>query len=229
MIYLIAKMAVYLLLALGLGGGAGWLLCQYLVARREEQSRRDLHDTQAKIPQLESAVRSRDAQLEQFKERLAEKQDELKGMKKALREAEEAARSNAPKVKKDFNPLLDETPGAPADENAARLEAELADARATIDQLTGELRDARSQADAQATASAGTSEGASVDPVLARQIKDLELRLRQRAVECQMLEDQLAQEQRKVLELERERELQNKSLMVLHQQLEVARDRPSAH
>ena len=57
------------------------------------------------------------------------------------------------------------------------------------------------------------------------EVEELEARLRQKAQEYERLNKMLETEQRKVMELERERELQNKSLQVLHQQLELERER----
>ncbi|MFK7915377.1 MAG: hypothetical protein AB8B93_15795 [Pseudomonadales bacterium] len=67
-------------------------------------------------------------------------------------------------------------------------------------------------------------EVAQSDDGMQQEIGDLTNRLRQKAEDYDRLQKALQQEQRKVAELERERELQNKSLKVLHQQLEMVRD-----
>ena len=67
-------------------------------------------------------------------------------------------------------------------------------------------------------------EVAQSDDGMQQEIADLTNRLRQKAEDYERLQKALQQEQRKVAELERERELQNKSLKVLHQQLEMVRD-----
>ncbi|MBM4204457.1 MAG: hypothetical protein FJ194_09955 [Gammaproteobacteria bacterium] len=54
-------------------------------------------------------------------------------------------------------------------------------------------------------------------------IKELEGRLVRKMAEIDRLQRALNSEERKVVELERERELQNKSLLVLHQQLQMER------
>ena len=69
-----------------------------------------------------------------------------------------------------------------------------------------------------------TGPGRSADD-LNRSVKELEARLVRKAGELDRLEQALSREERKVRELERERELQNKSLHVLHQQLELERER----
>lgn len=55
-------------------------------------------------------------------------------------------------------------------------------------------------------------------------IKELEGRLVRKMAEIDRLQRALNSEGRKVVELERERELQNKSLLVLHQQLQMKRN-----
>ena len=56
-------------------------------------------------------------------------------------------------------------------------------------------------------------------------------RLQNRQLETRLrgLQDDLERQRRSVVELERERELQNKSLQVLHQQLELERSREAAN
>lgn len=106
-----------------------------------------------------------------------------------------------------------------------------------IHQLERELVNARAvTADAVAEAAAAEAEVITLKAELARAggsggqaddtaVDELEARLRQKAEEYERLNRSLEMEQRKVLELERERELQNKSLQVLHQQLELERER----
>ncbi len=57
------------------------------------------------------------------------------------------------------------------------------------------------------------------------ELQSLEQRLKQKGQEHERTSKVLEQEQRRVVELERERELQNKSLQLLHQQLELERER----
>ena len=126
---------------------------------------------------------------------------------------EEAALDGAGTPVLDFG---DEGGGSSADSRNAiddgsdRIIAELS---AEITRLKAEAADA-------AAAGAATN-----DDELGRQVVELELRLRQKAQEHERVQRQLEQERRKVQELERERELQNRSLQVLHQQLEVERER----
>jgi chromosome segregation ATPase len=100
-----------------------------------------------------------------------------------------------------------------------RLEREVERLRQQEQSLESELRSA--QAVQSSPASAGSS---AMEEVLRSEVHELESRLRQTAAEHDRLVKALDQEKRKVVELERERELQNKSLQVLHQQLELARE-----
>lgn len=106
-----------------------------------------------------------------------------------------------------------------------------------IARLTAELRQAESQAaDAMAEAAAAEAEvitlkaalaraGAAADSDDGQAVADLEARLKQKTEALDQLAKALESEQRRVTELERERELQNKSLRVLHQQLELEKER----
>jgi chromosome segregation ATPase len=67
---------------------------------------------------------------------------------------------------------------------------------------------------------------APVDPGATEDLKaELEARLEQKTEEYERLARSLEDEQRRIAELERERALQNQSLRVLHQQLELAEER----
>jgi len=102
-----------------------------------------------------------------------------------------------------------------------RLEREVARLQTQEHSLESELRAARSD---QAATSSSAGASSAMEEVLRSEVHELESRLRQTAAEHDRLAKSLEQEKRKVLELERERELQNKSLQVLHQQLELARE-----
>lgn len=106
-----------------------------------------------------------------------------------------------------------------------RLEREVERLRQQEQSLETELRSARADQAAPAPASASSSSSSSaMEEVLRSEVHELESRLRQTTLEHERLTKALEQEKRKVVELERERELQNKSLQVLHQQLELARE-----
>lgn len=109
-------------------------------------------------------------------------------------------------------------------EEIARLEQELSGARAQAADALAEAATAEAEVVTLKAElkRAGTVE---VGEQAADDVRDLETRLQQKAAEYERLSGELETEQRRVLELERERELQNKSLQVLHQQLELERER----
>lgn len=86
--------------------------------------------------------------------------------------------------------------------------------QARIEALEHELTEANFAADT-----------AQADNGIRDEMEELTKRLRQKAQDFDRLNRQMEGEKRKVSELERERELQNKSLQVLHQQLEMERNR----
>ncbi len=100
--------------------------------------------------------------------------------------------------------------------SAAEAE-QIASLEARIESLELELSESKQEAE---TASAQTG--------VRDEMEELVKRLRQKAQDFDRLSRQMDGEKRKVSELERERELQNKSLQVLHQQLEMERNRTVA-
>ncbi len=104
---------------------------------------------------------------------------------------------------------------------AADATAEAAAAEAEVLTLKSEL--ARAEAEVSSADSAGGA--AAVDDEAKRMVAELEARLAQKTMDYERLARDLEVEKRRVIELERERELQNKSLQVLHQQLELEKER----
>ncbi len=250
MIFLILKMFVYLLLALLAGTGAGWVLRHLAAARQEEDMQRTLADARARVPQFESLIRSRDEQINRLKDDMKEKDARINGLSLELRDAENALRDKTRELKtlaaqndtladlseaaEPTNEVLPGTEaldigGSTADGQAdavARLERELAaakrqaaDAMAEAAAAEGEVITLKAQL-ARASGSASPATGEHADA-----IADLEKRLVQKTMDYERLARDLEVEQRRVMELERERELQNKSLRVLHQQLELEREK----
>lgn len=234
MIYLILKMFVYLLLALFAGAGAGWVLRHIAASKQEEDMQRTLADARARVPQFESHIRSRDEQISRLKEELKEKDVRINGLVDDVREAELALKDRDRELKQAVaqHETLDDLAPDPAAEVTSTDQA-----LSTVASLEGALKEARAQAaDAMAEAAAAEAEVITLKAELARAgsanpvesssaVADLEARLQQKSSEYDRLARELEQEQRRVAELERERELQNKSLQVLHQQLELARER----
>ena len=84
MIFLIAKMFIYLLLAAGIGFAAGWLLRNLQAQQSEEKAQRAVHDVKSKLPQLESLLRGRDDQIVRLQAEIRERRQEHKETAQAL-------------------------------------------------------------------------------------------------------------------------------------------------
>lgn len=250
MIYLILKIFVYLGFALALGGAAGWLLRQFTAQKQEDQLRRDLADSRAKVPQLESLIRARDQKIrtlseqvssldsggqgsrvqdEQLMRQLREHELEIQRLKGQLAEAHTAAADGLIAGEALLGAAQDQPSTDPgltlgeAEGIAAASSELLATRDAQITSLQRELEQVREEL-------AGARiqlELVATQQDYQREAQELSQRLRQRAEEQERLKTQIEQERRRVLELERERELQAKSLKVLHQQLELARENPA--
>ena len=220
MMFLIAKMFFYLLTAGLIGAGAGWLLRNLQSQRVEELAARDVAEAKTKLPQMESLLRGRDEQVNKLKAQLAEAKTQIKEHGRALIEAERTAqkqerelarlqRPGSGNVNMDISEL-DASPGveAVADSDCAQqvtlLSAEVDSLRAQLAQaqhVSGEADTELMRVECEALAGRLKATEAALDTAR----RDLEL------------------EQQKVRDLERERQLQNRSLQVLNQQLELAR------
>lgn len=249
MIFLILKMFVYLLLSLLAGAGAGWILRHLAAARQEEDMQRTLADARARVPQFESLIRSRDEQISRLKDDLKEKDARINGLVVEARDADNALKEKTRELKAlaaQQDTLADlsaaDRPASPDVLSGGEvLDFGADDAhRAAVARLEKELAAARAQAaDAMAEATAAEAEVITLKAALSRAggvptaaagdhaetIADLETRLAQKTMDYERLARDLEVEQRRVMELERERELQNKSLRVLHQQLELEREK----
>lgn len=208
MIYLAGKIFFYLVLALGLGAAAGWLWRNLQAVNREVALERQLVESRSRMPQLETAVRSREQQLEAARADL-EARDQAMSEHETLvaerdRLAAELARTReaALRHREAEPPSPEPVPAASADATLALHPGDPAGTPAEpapgIDH--GE-REALEQALAETRAE------------LAEAQQSLERANRA-----------LAGEQRRVQELTRERELQSLSLKALEQQLEMARE-----
>ena len=246
MIYLIAKIFLYMLLTLGIGFGAGWLSRNIVGAKREEELRKSVTESRARVPQFESLMRTRDEQVRKLRDEVTGKDKRIAELSAEIQSKEEQARRAEREVGKltSRNQALEgiadddadtsdvlmgdgliESAGAMASDNSMELDA----LRAEVATLKQQLADATAEAaSAEAELAAARQAASGSSEANAGEVKELQARVRQQASEHEQLSKALDTEQRKVTELERERELQNKSLQVLHQQLELERERTGA-
>lgn len=246
MIFLVLKMFVYLLVALAAGGAAGWLLRNLAASKREEDMQRVVNETKSRVPQFESLMRGRDDQIKKLKYEIEAKQKELGETHQSLRDAEHEARENSRELKtlqhrhqalasgSGEGALIDgaimgDSEAVDYAQSSGEGEAPVAELHQEIARLKSELESAKLeilQLDAmQGTPQAASGESVEGDENLRRETLELQARLKQKAEEHNATCKALDKERGKVVELERERELQNKSLQVLHQQLEIERER----
>ena len=224
MTFLIVKILAYLVTAGVIGFAAGWLFRNLQGQKVAEQAQRSVHDAKSKVPQLESLLRGRDDQIKKLKEEAKEYREALKAKDQEVadkeRELMEQKRETnkykqSQEAKKEFSFDGDD------EDDASDLIAELS---REITSLKAELKVAEA-----------TTTGASLtEPQLDTAVFETEITaLRDETIRLKdALQDasaNLEREQSTVAELERERELQNKSLKVLHQQLELERSRKAAN
>ncbi len=247
MIFLLLEMLVYLLLAAGIGGTAGWLLRNLRAQKAEESANRAANDAKSKLPQLESMVRSRDEQLAKFKNQLNDVKTELKERDRRIHQLDQDLRDQSREAKRwqqtaearqqghnsDIE-LLDGMSGAeveaagseplhnePDNEESAELESRVRQLQLQLAESVAQCNTLQAQLEEQAQA--GGAQDNSEESVLQIELDAARAEVTQMRRRLEEVSTALAAEQNKNTELQREQELQNKSLMVLHQQLELER------
>jgi len=245
-IYLILKIFFYLFVALVLGSAGGWLARNLVAARREDELQKAVTEARARVPQFESLMRARDQQVQRLKDDNKDKDQRIAELTSQAHSLEESLRGKqrelARAVSSNEALELDGSSAAPGTSEERGTESPALSAE--LQRLTEELTRARREtADAVAEAAAAEAElvrlrsaasprnsggEAADDGASLARIRELEAHLQQTAEEHARLNRTLETERRRIVELERERELQNRSLRVLHEQLELERERNSA-
>ena len=251
MIFLVFKIFVYLVVALFMGAAGGWLLRNLAATRHEESLNRQLIEARGRVPQLESQLRGQNEVASQLKVQVKEKEDQVGELNQALKERDEAlvekeralsllqARLDgraddkggaSASIRTEEHMLvleeveagleagldseLESEAATEADPSGSEDSVELWALKAEVNRLNIALEAAKSAA---AAAPVAAPAPVAESPELLDRIADLEHAL-------DRAERALINEQRRVTELERERELQNRTLHVLHQQLEMAKE-----
>ena len=226
MTFLIVKIFAYLFLAAGIGGVAGWLFRNLEAQKSEEKAARAAHDAKAKVPQLESLLRGRDEQITKVKGQLDDAKSVLSERDQALAKSEQAVRDAEREMNRWKQSAEAKGPNMNLDDMDFEAESD-DDADELITELSQEI--ARLKAELKAQEELSSRAATPIDETLARtELEALQAQLKEAQREAESVKTQLHREAQKVTELERERELQNKSLKVLHQQLELERSRHAA-
>jgi septal ring factor EnvC (AmiA/AmiB activator) len=198
-IYLVVNIVGYLLVALVAGVGVGWLLHGSLAGKASGE-RRGLGSVGVEDLELAARADAQDEQLRKLAATIRQKEREVEALSREL-ERRDRRFNAADKLAKI----------------SRRLQQEAEQLKEQVRVLGEQLEAAREEAQGSHGASAAMEE------VLRSEILELEGRLRESSQEQDRLAKTLEQENRKVEELERQRDLQNSSLQVLHKQLELAR------
>lgn len=243
MIFLIVKIFVYLAMAGAIGGVAGWLLRNLQAQKSEEAAARGMNDAKSKLPHLESLLRGRDDQLKKAQIELDAAKDQLKERGGDIRAHEQTMREQEREIQR-----LRQTAQATASTTMMGSEYTAADAAEgihddgndliaelsqEISRLKLELEVAQSNnpssvadpADPADPAERGTAADESLMQV---EFDALRVQLESVQLELTRAQEDLRSEQDRVRDFERERGLQNESIKVLHQQLEMARSKRMA-
>lgn len=224
MMFLIGKMFIYLLLAGGIGGAAGWLMRNLQAQRTEENAQRSVTDVKAKLPQLESLLRGRDEQIQKLKAEIADRKTAASELEQELRAGQQTLREQQ-RISERLQQTVDARKSKSLTDfdlsGDVESDTDTTDTDNLIAELSAEIARLKAELAQPAPASAADAD----ETLLQIETEALRNKLVTTEGKLNAIHADLLQEQNKVSELERERELQNKSLQVLHQQLELERTR----
>jgi chromosome segregation ATPase len=204
-----------------------------LLRSRDElvkQLRMDLKTQEAKSSDLQASLGAREREMREKSAALSKAvarsealegvgvsgdADESENLAEASFETEASPAADAEQQSAEDN----QTIGALLDD-IERLRDELQAANAATANAVAETAAAEAELSAH-----NQGDSADRNDTLVKQVAELQAQLAKKEAEQEQLSNMLQTEQRKLAQLEKERELQNKSLQVLHQQLELERER----
>lgn len=209
MTWLALRIFAYLLAALLMGGVAGWMLAKL---NRRDRWHLQLIQAKTETGELQRQLDACAAEIRQLQaERVSQPGAGLPETSLVGPVVEERALSTQPpRVESTGQDLRDLEPQV----EAMRMQ------NLASDNLIRALHRENTRLRVAAEESSATPRSVAA---LELTVKDLEGRLVRKMAEIDRLQQALAGEERKIRDLERERDLQNKSLHVLHQQLEMER------
>jgi chromosome segregation ATPase len=217
MTFLILKMFVYLILAGVTGFGAGWLMRHIQGQRADERWRLAAQEANAKVPEFESLLQGREDQiralevaLDANREEMRDKDEVLASKNLALQENERALKRYLENSKLTQGLTFNEESSTHSEvsDQCAALDAD-EEANMLITELSREIVSLKAELKNAPTAS-------TVLTGLKHRVTELEQAL-------ELASEDLDRERTAIAALESERELQNRSLKLLHQQLQHAR------
>lgn len=213
MTWLALRIFVYLLAALLVGGVAGWMLAKL---NRRDRWHLQLIQAKTEAGELQGQIEARALEISRLQAELARKPGVELAVTPGTGAGDAGAASPASAPSPQPEATLQEPPGLSPQIEALRMQT------LASDNLIRALH--RENARMRLVAEESSAIPRSV-AALELTVKDLEGRLVRKMTEIDRLQQALAGEERKIRDLERERDLQNKSLHVLHQQLEMERKR----
>lgn len=226
MTFLILKIFLYLMLAGAIGFGAGWLLRNVQSQRSEARSRLEAQAATSKVPQLESLLKSQDDQIKSLEEVLQTHRREIHAKDAALDEKARALKEKQLELKRH----VENSPGTQdlafnktdsvALDAVQRVDLDADDeANLLITELSREIVSLK--AERKGLQEAG-HEQAQVE-VVSTESDALQCRIADLSQALDIAQEDLERERAAVTALESERALQNRSLKLLHQQLQHER------
>jgi len=222
MTYLATQIAAYLFAALVVGFMTGWLMRRASANSDHASMHRQLVDIKSRIPQLETAVRHREQQIVRLKEELDATAGKFDSMTHNLQERERTIgdRDRTLSLLRSEIAVLKQS--APTDPD---YDLPVRDDR-KVQELEERLRDRDAQITdfARRLADSVARPIGSTPPETVKRLRELEEEAATRAKDLRVATDTLGDRDKRILDLDRERERQDKWMGVLTEQLETSRE-----
>jgi predicted RNase H-like nuclease (RuvC/YqgF family) len=215
-------MAAYLLAALVIGFMTGWLMRRSTANSDHAAMHRQLVEIKSRIPQLETAVRHREQQVARLKEEIDLTAGKIDSLTHSLQERERTIgdRDRTVSLLRSEIALLKQSTPSDVD-----YEAPTRDER-KVQELEERLRerDAQIAEFARRLADAVARPGGETSPETVKRLRELEEAVAARTRELRVATDALTDRDKRIVDLDRERERQDKWMGVLTEQLETLRE-----
>jgi chromosome segregation ATPase len=220
--YLLTQIAAYLFAALVVGFLTGWLMRRASANSDHAAMHRQLVDIKSRIPQLETAVRHREQQIVRLKEELEATAAKFDSMAHNLQERERTIGDRdrtLSLLRSEIALLKQSAPSDPDYDLPVRDDRKVQELEERLRERDVQIADfARRLADSVARPAGALPH----DTV--KRLRELEEEAATRAKDLRVATDALGDRDKRIVELDRERERQDKWMGVLTEQLETSRE-----
>jgi chromosome segregation ATPase len=219
--YLITQIAAYLAAALAIGFATGWLMRRSAANDDHAVMQRQLVEIKGRIPHLETGVRNREQQIARLKEEIEATSGKIDGVTHSLQERERTIGDRDRTIsllRSELAVLKQAPPPEPDYDMPVRDDRRVQDLEDRLRERDMQIADfARRLADA-------VSRPGNASPEAQMRIRELEEEAAARTKDLHEAVESVAELDKRIADLDRERERQDKWMTVLTGQLDTSRE-----